>query len=176
MPVDASVRLFLALCPPSPVCAALADHVAAWRWNADARRHAPTDWHVTLHFLGAVPRARIDELRAGLVVPMAPFTLRFGQPLLWPQGLAVLLLTIVPPELMRLHAALGQAVRALALKTDARPYRPHLTLARHAAKAEPPAQAQALVFDWPVRGYALMASTGDAAQRYRVLQTYGAAA
>jgi 2'-5' RNA ligase len=172
MVMSEQARLFLALCPPQVVRAALAAHARAWRWSPDARPCAPDDWHVTLHFLGAVPRARIDELRAGLDVPLAPFTLRFGQPLLWPQGLAVLLPRQVPPELLSLHGALGQAVRALGLGTDARPYRPHVTLARHAATGEPPAQGAA--FDWPVHGYALMESTGDTAQRYRVLQTYGA--
>lgn len=169
-PPAATARLFLALCPPPAVRAALAAHVQAWRWPAQARRYAPDDWHLTLHFLGAVPRARIEDLHAGLAVPVAPFTLRLGLPLCWPQGLAVLLPDASPP-LLRLHEQLGQAVRTLGLRTDARPYRPHVTLARHAATAEPPAQAAG--FDWPVRGYALMESTGDAARRYRLVQAYG---
>lgn len=172
-PPAATARLFLALCPPPAAREALAAHAAAWRWHAGARRYAPADWHLTLHFLGAVPAGRLDELRAGLVVPVAPFMLRFGEPALWPHGLAVLLPSATPSELSRLHERLGQAVRALGLATDARPYRPHLTLARRAATAEPPAQGAA--FDWPVRGYALMESTGDAARRYRVLQAYGEA-
>ena len=166
-----TARLFLALSPPPAVRAALAAHVQAWRWPAEARRYAPEDWHLTLHFLGAVPRERIEALCAGLAVPVVPFTLRLGLPLRWPQGLAVLLPDESPP-LLRLHEQLGQAVRALGLSTDVRPYRPHVTLARHAAAAEPPAQAA--VFDWPVRGYALVESTGEAARRYRIVQAYGA--
>lgn len=168
------LRLFLALCPSETVRAALAAHAAQWRWNADARRYAPTDWHLTLHFLGAVPAARVDELRAGLAVPCAPFTLCFGQAQRWPQGLALLLPTAPPPELLELHARLDQAVRMLGLATETRPYRPHVTLARRADAAEPPTQAPA--FDWPVRGYALLQSTGAAEGRYRVLQRYGGAA
>lgn len=168
---EPSLRLFLALNPPPAVRAALADHAARWTWGTGARRYAPADWHLTLHFLGAVPQARLDALRAGLAVPVSPFTLRFGRAQRWPHGLAVLLPEAVPDALLRLHERLGDAVRALGLATDARPYRPHLTLARHAAAAEPPAQAAR--FDWEARDYVLVESTGQAARRYRVLQVYG---
>lgn len=167
-----TARLFLALCPGRAVQAALTAHADAWRWNEEVARYAPPDWHVTLHFIGAVPRTRIDALRAGLDVPLQPFELRFGEPALWPHGLAVLLPMALPAVLQALHDRLGQRLRQLDLPTDERPYRPHLTLARRAPTARPPAQWPA--WGWQVQGYALMESTGDAAQRYRVLQQYGA--
>ena len=170
----ATGRLFLALCPDEPARAALAAHSQAWQWPADAVRYAPADWHVTLHFIGPVPRLRIDGLRAALAVPVTPFELRLGQPELWPHGLAVMLPIAQPEALLQLHARLGQALRHLGLRTDPRPYRPHITLARHAAQALPPAQWPA--FGWPVRGYALMESTGQPGQRYRALQHYATAA
>jgi len=169
-PTD-TARLFLALCPGPSVQAALAEHADAWHWNAEAVRYAPPDWHVTLHFIGAVPRSRIDTLREALAVPMQPFELRFGTPTLWPHGLAVLLPMATPAALQQLHDALGQRLRQAGLRTDERPYRPHLTLARQAIGAQPPAQWPA--WGWPVPGYVLMESTGDAAARYRVLQRYG---
>jgi 2'-5' RNA ligase len=129
---------------------------------------------VTLHFIGPVPRSRIEELRNGLAVPLTPFELRWGEPALWPHGLAVLLPIATPEPLQTLHARLGQALRRVGLKTDERSYRPHLTLARHAAQARLPAQWPA--FGWQVQGYALMESTGQAAQRYRVLQDFRAPA
>lgn len=168
-----TVRLFLALCPPPAVQAALAAHVAQWCWNADAQRYAPPDWHVTLHFIGAVPCTRLEALREALALPCPSFELRFGEAALWPHGLAVLLPMAVPAALQQLHDALGRRLRQLGLRTDGRAYRPHLTLARHAAQAVPPAQAPA--WGWPVQEYALMASTGDAGQRYRVLQRYDGA-
>lgn len=173
-PTPDTGRLFLALCPGEAVQAALAAHADSWQWNANAARYAPADWHVTLHFIGPVARQRVDELRARLAVPFAPFELRLGQPELWPHGLAVLLPEAVPEGLQRLHAALGQVLQRLGLKTDPRPYRPHFTLARHAALALPPLQRPWL--DWRVQGYALMESTGQAQERYRVLQQYGSAA
>jgi 2'-5' RNA ligase len=170
-PALETARLFLALLPGAGVQAALAIHQAQWRWNESAMRYAAPDWHLTLHFIGAVARPRLDELRAGLDLPLRPFNLRLGQAALWPQGLAVLCPAAVPAGLAQLHADLGQAVQRLGLKTDARPYRPHITLARHAAPAQPPSLPAGI--DWPVEGYALMASTGQAASRYRVLQHYG---
>jgi RNA 2',3'-cyclic 3'-phosphodiesterase len=173
-PPSGSARLFLALCPGQVVQAALATHAKAWHWNEAAARYAPPDWHVTLHFIGAVPRSRVDELRAGLDVPVQPFELRFGQPVLWPHGLAVLLPMAVPAALQELHAQLGHRLRQLDLRTDERPYRPHLTLARRAQAARLPVQWPA--WGWSVQGYALMESTGEAGpdgQRYRMLQQYG---
>jgi len=169
-PAPDTARLFLALLPPATVQAALAIHAAAWRWPADAAVYAGDDWHVTLHYIGPVPCARLDELQTGLSLPVAPFELRFGVPALWPHGLAVLLPMAVPPALQELHDALGQRLRRLGLRTDERPYRPHLTLARRADQAVPP---QAPAWGWSVRAYVLMASTGRPEARYRVLQHYG---
>jgi 2'-5' RNA ligase len=72
----------------------------------------------------------------------------------------------------RLHEELGRRLRQLGLPVDERAYRPHLTLARHAGRALPPAPP---AWGWRVRGYVLMESTGDPQARYRVLQHYGAA-
>lgn len=166
-----SARLFLALCPPAAVQAALAEHAGRWQWNVGAARYVPSDWHVTLHFLGAVPRSRLEALQQALDVPMTPFDLRFGEPVLWPHGLAVLLPLAVPAALQRLYDVLGQRLRELGLRTEERPYKPHFTLARHAGGARPPVQWPS--WSWPVQDYALVESTGDATQRYRVLRTYG---
>lgn len=167
---DATARLFLALLPGPVVQAALAAHADAWRWNPEARRYAPGEWHVTVHFIGAVPRARLDELRAQLEVPVTPFELRFGEPALWPHGLAVLLPLDVPPALRQLHEVLGRRLRQLGLRTDERAYRPHLTLARNAGRAVPSAPP---AWGWRVGAYALVESTGQPGARYRVLQAWG---
>lgn len=169
-PLRSSARLFLALCPGPLEQHHLKAHLAAWQWPAHATPYAPSDWHLTLHFIGAVLLSRLDELRAALAVPMSPFTLPFGQPELWPHGLAVLMPLTVPEPLQQLHARLGQALQGLGLKTDSRPYRPHLTLARQAVQAHVPSQP--CVFNWAVRGYALMESTGDPKSRYRILHRF----
>ena len=168
----ASARLFLALLPTDEVKAALASYSEQWRWPAGAARYAASDWHVTLHFIGSLPRQRLDQLRAGLALPVTPFALRLEQAELWPHGLAVLCPAAVPAGLAQLHAGLAPALARLGLHADPRPLRPHLTLARHAQGAQPPRQRPHL--GWPVAAYALMESAGAPASRYRVLQSYPA--
>lgn len=168
-----TARLFLALQPPPAVQAALAAQVAAWRWPADAAVYAAADWHLTLHFIGPVSREQLPGLRTGLALPMQPFTLRLGTPALWPHGLAVLLPRETPPPLRALHEQLAQRLQGLGLRLDARPYRPHLTLARRAQGACAPPEP--LQLDWAVTGYALMESTGRPAARYQLVQPYGTA-
>ncbi|OGB71001.1 MAG: 2'-5' RNA ligase [Burkholderiales bacterium RIFOXYC12_FULL_65_23] len=162
-------RLFLALWPDATVRAALREQVLSWGWPDAARRYDEADWHLTLHFLGNLPFERLAGLRAGLAVDVEPFELVLDRAELW-RSIAVLTCEQVPPELLRLHAALGQALQRLGLEPDARPYRPHLTLARSAVGAqlalEPPRIA------WPVRGYALVRSTGDPRWRYDAVQQY----
>ena len=169
-PVHNSARLFLALVPGEDVRAAVVRHRDQWRWNKGEAQYAPQDWHVTLHFIGSVARHRLDELCAGLHAPITPFDLHFGRPELWSRGLAVLCPTDMPEVLRQLHSRLGQDLQRLGLQADSRPYRPHITLARHAQEALlPPTQP---TFVWHVADYALMESTGQAHQRYRVVHQY----
>lgn len=173
-PTPSTARLFLALMPGEATKGGLAKHSDQWHWPADAARYVAADWHITLHFMGAVPHQRLDELRAGLAVPFTPFDLHLDLPELWPHGLAVLCATAVPEALQQLHAELSRALQRLGLHTDPRPLRPHLTLARHAAQARPPLSPPAL--NWQVEAYVLMASTGDVRQRYQVLHRFGSTA
>lgn len=161
-----SARLFLALWPGQ----VLRERLSAWArgcaWPAEARPVPASQWHLTLHFLGALPRAQLPALREALRVAFAPFTLALGRPALWRGGTAVLEVDAVP-RLLALHAVLGQVLQAEGLRVEARPYRPHLTLARRAPQAMLPAAGPAL--RWPVRGWALVES---GPQGYRVLQHY----
>ncbi|TXT37990.1 MAG: 2'-5' RNA ligase [Comamonadaceae bacterium] len=164
-------RLFLALWPDDRIRVQIAAHADDWRWPHECARYSPQDWHVTLHFLGNVDADRVPDIATAADLPCPPFELVLDQPQLWPRGLAVLCTTQLPPELRALHARLGQALRGLGLPLETRPYQAHVTLARHAAAASPPAVAAPVV--WPVRGFALVASSRDKAQRYRVLRQYG---
>lgn len=162
-------RLFLALWPDVSVRAALREQALRWGWPDVARRYEESDWHLTLHFLGSLPSDRLAGLRAGLAVDFEPFELMLDRAELW-RGIAVLTCEQVPSPLQQLHAALGQALQRLGLVPDARPYRPHLTLARSAVGALMPSEPPAIA--WPVRGYALVRSTGDSRWRYDAVQQY----
>lgn len=163
-------RLFLALWPEPGVRHQLREARDAWQWPRGAGPVHADKLHVTLHFLGSVPSARLPELLDGFTVPFTPFQLDLGKAVLWPHGIAVLEPLTEPPELLALHARLKEALLALGLQPEARTYRPHVTLARRAAGAVLPASGQAIA--WDVRGYALVESkTGDGAA-YTVLREY----
>lgn len=167
---DASTtRLFIALWPDPAMRHALRALRDCWDWPRGASPVDAAKLHVTLHFLGAVPSARVPELQAGLAVPFSPFSLALGKPVLWPHGIAVLEPHAEPPELLQLHADLSDALVALGLTPEARKFRPHVTLARRANHAVVPPEAQKLV--WDVTGYALVQSTPDNGG-YTVLQEY----
>lgn len=166
-------RLFLALWPDTATRRALQAWQHAIAWPADARPTAAAQLHLTLHFIGAVPRARLPALCEGLACPSPPlpFTLRLGRFALWRGGVAVMLADTTPPPLAALQATLADALRALALPVDSRPFSPHVTLGRHAGSAvlnegaAPPAAVE-----WVADGgYVLAESAGG----YRVLQRFG---
>ncbi len=168
--VTPSQRLFVALWPDDGVRAQLATHANQWHWPAGCRRYDSADWHVTLHFLGAVASGRIDALVAAAAAPVAPFELVLDQPGLWPRGLAVLRASVFPEPLRDLHERLGQALSGFGFALDPRPYVPHVTLARHAEAALAPTACAPV--RWQVKRFALVLSTGLAAPRYRVIHSY----
>lgn len=163
-------RLFLALWPDEGVCGQLAAHADQWLWPAGCMRYAPADWHVTLHFIGDVDTEQVAAIVASAAVPFLPFELVLSQPMRWARGLAVLGASEVPMALKMLHERLGSALRELDLAVETRPYVPHLTLARHADAAIPPAVFAPVL--WQVRGFALVVSTGLKEPRYRVIRQY----
>lgn len=160
-------RLFLALYPDSALRAALARSRDSWQWTKSAALVGDDKLHLTLHFIGDVPREMIGELRALLSVPMTPFELAFGTSVVWPHGIAVLEPVSVPPALLELHRLLAERLAYAGLTPEARAYKPHVTMARRAGTSTPPAHGPDL--RWPVDGYALMESAGG---KYTVLEHY----
>jgi 2'-5' RNA ligase len=162
-----ALRLFIALWPDDTAHAWLRTCDAAIGWPAGAARGGPERWHMTLHFLGAVPPAQLPALLPALQQPFDPFAFELGHVTVWPRGLVV----VEPAEAVRplqdLHAGLGAALQRTGQRVEARPFRPHVTLARRAPRARlstPPERQR-----WPVWGYALVASAGG---RYRNVALY----
>jgi 2'-5' RNA ligase len=160
-----SARLFVALWPDARTRRALAAWRDACHWPPDARPVPDAKLHLTLHFIGAVPHARVAELVQRLAIPCPPFELRFERVTAWPRGLVVIEAADVPDALRRLHAELAAALRTLGLPVERRALRPHVTLARDAAAARWPDAGAALT--WPVAGAVLVQSLPDGP--YRVL-------
>jgi 2'-5' RNA ligase len=158
-----SARLFFGFWPDPAAAAA----IAGWRDRCDlgetARPTAVGDLHVTLHFVGALQRDAIAGLVAATAqAPFQSTRVGLGRADLWPGGIALLHVT-VPDAVQSLHAALGAAIRSLGLPIEARPWQPHLTLARRATR-EPALPAPRV--EWTVSRFALVES---AQGRYRVV-------
>jgi 2'-5' RNA ligase len=164
---SASTRLFLALWPDEAVRPALGIWRDAWIWPAAAAPVATDKLHITLHFLGNQPGERLPTLLEGLAVPFSPFRLEFGTPKVWHNGIAVLEPQGEPDELLLLQSDLGSALLDLGITPEERKYRPHVTMARRAVKAVPPAAGP--LVPWDVTSYALVESRGGV---YSVLRHY----
>lgn len=167
-----NARLFIALWPDPGVREALREWRDGCAWPKSASPARTEQLHVTLHFLGNFPRVRLPELVAGIGVRFKPFELGFGHPELWHSGIAVLAPDAVPERLLALHGALGEALERLGLPLEARPYRPHVTLARRAGPVLSPIQGPPI--SWQVNSYALMESKVSNGAEYCAVQTYPA--
>lgn len=162
-------RLFLALWPDGSVRGALARWRDQWTWPAGAAPTRTDRLHLTLHFIGAVPAGRLEALGAALSrVAPADFTLEFGSAQLWPGGIAVLCPLAVPEPLRSLHARLATVLDGFGLPVDARPFRPHVTLARKARQASVPADGPSM--QWQVKDGFVLVQSMPAGQGYRLVQ------
>lgn len=159
------MRLFLALWPDDAVRERLLSAQQQWPWPARAAPVPAERLHLTLHFLGEVEEGAAAALTAALPLAATPVTLRLDRATLWPQGIAVLEPSAVPPALAALHARLGALLQAQGMRVEARAFRPHVTLARHAQGALPPACIEPI--EWTAAGYALVRSIADPLLRYQ---------
>ena len=166
----ACARLFLALWPTPAVRAGL----LAWRdgieWPPGASPVPADELHLTLHIIGAVPRAALDELLPVFAAPVPAFELRFGRPELWPGGLAVLSPNAVPDALLSLHATLREALQRAGLRTETRPFRPHVTLARRARGAIAPTRSAGL--RWPANDGYVLAQSLPGSAGYEIVERF----
>jgi 2'-5' RNA ligase len=167
-----TVRVFLALWPDVAARARLAACRDAWHWPQGARLVSDVDLHLTLHFIGALARSRLDALKAGLAdVPTAGFSLSMRDGEVWRGGIAVLRANSSPLALVALHERLGRSLDGLGIDFDTRPFAPHVTLARKARGARPPATTDSV--EWAAEGFALIESARVATARYRVVRRFG---
>ncbi|HJV94944.1 MAG TPA: RNA 2',3'-cyclic phosphodiesterase [Albitalea sp.] len=168
--VDPSARLFIGLWPDETVRAALLAHQQHWVWPARAALVPLDRLHLTLHFLGAVPREQVSPLAEGLVVPFERFDLQLDQAERWAGGVAVLQPLVPPLPLASLFERLSAALQRQGRVPERNTLRPHVTLARHAQGALPPPEVMPI--HWHITGYALLESERGPPRRYRVIRHY----
>ncbi len=142
----------------------------AWQWPRGARLVPPERLHLTLHFIGNVPPARLPALTRGLRIEFEAIDMVYGDGAVWPGGIAVLRPARTPDTLARLHARLAVALGALELPVESRAFRAHVTLARRASGAVPPPGSPALAWR-AAGGYVLVRSLGGGAG-YRIIERF----
>lgn len=156
-----SDRLFFALWPDPALRQALQARVEKIAAAVGGKRQRPDQWHVTLEFLGQVPRERQPALRAAAArVGGSPVSIDFDHVEHWRKSQVVCLVASrVPTGLAALVLQLQAELAAEGFATETRPFRPHVTLARKVRSAagtclEPP-------FLWQTKGFALVRSVTD---------------
>jgi len=170
---EGACRLFFALWPDESV---RQDLWAATRRcvKASGGRAVPREnLHLTLAFLGSVPRELLPEVRAAGSRPALPgFRFVLDRAGYWPRPrVAWVAPSQVPAELPELVAALWRALEGLPVQADTRPYRPHLTVARKVSR--PGEMTLERPVGWPVSEFCLVSSATDrAGARYEPLARY----
>jgi len=150
-------RLFFALWPDDRTRQALF-HWQTHNLPADVRWQHRADLHMTLHFLGQIDISLLEPLRVlGAEAAGDRFDLvldRVGHwrrsRILWAGP------SSVPGELPQLHARIETGLNALGIETEARTYKPHVTLARKVRKQPPVKPLESLI--WQVTELALVES------------------
>jgi RNA 2',3'-cyclic 3'-phosphodiesterase len=146
------MRIFIALDIPTEVRARLTEYMERARMLAPEARWARVEGlHVTLKFVGEVSDARVQEMKIALAsVKAAPVAVRFAGVGFFPNVRAARVFWAAVDggeDLPRLASAIDVALAALDIVREAKPYQPHMTLARAAAR--PLHQLQPLLADAP---------------------------
>jgi len=157
--VTDSLRLFFALWPDDQTRQKLV------RLNKSIeikgfRPVQPQNVHVTLVFLGNVDAASELLVKHSVTgISAKPFTWTFDRLSYWSRP-KVLCLTCsqLPDEVEKLVTALNREVASCGLQTDTRPYKPHITLARH-AKYLPDINLEPIV--WRAESFCLVESCSE---------------
>jgi 2'-5' RNA ligase len=159
-------RVFLAIEIPDAVRDALTGPLEALQSLHESIRTNPTErMHLTLHFLGHLPRPMVEQLQPAF----AAIVLRHHRFRMTAQGVGAFPAMTRPrvlwagitgadlPRLNALHAELGEALRTGGVRVEGERFRPHLTLGRVRRPLKAPERD--VLRDWSVRWGA--ASFGD---------------
>ena len=167
-------RLFFALWPEAKIRKELLQRYSLTRAARLGKPVAPSNLHITLHFLGNIPVHRIDcFLSQAEKLRAQPFSLNltktgyFKKPKVSWVGVDT-----VPDQLSRLHTELATLIQACGYHPEQRAYSPHVTMARKVLLAAPIEERLPPVV-WAVRRFVLVQSIScDQSIEYRVKASF----
>jgi 2'-5' RNA ligase len=172
----ATTRLFFAVMPDAPARERLSALAEATARATGGRASAPDTLHLTIVFVGSVADASVAAIRdAGDAIAWERFALSLDTLGAFARaGIAWAAPQRVPAALERQNRDLIAALSERGVATEARPYRPHVTLARRCAA--PASAAIDPPIAWQVDSAVLMSSRllSDG-PRYRPIATWPAA-
>jgi 2'-5' RNA ligase len=150
--------VFFALWPDDAVRATLAAAADEVQTHTGGRAIVPGKIHLTLFFIGSIDRARITRLEAtAAAIRSSAFELTLDTiGYWWHNGIVWCGTTRCPPALARLAADLRAALEREGFHAEDRPYVPHVTLVRDAARA--PRRMSFAPCAWEAREFALVES------------------
>jgi len=166
-------RVYFALWPEQIAVTAMQTLARKMQRNCGGRVMRPETLHLTLLFLGDVPRLRLqDLLDAASNVHAVPFQLVLEKFSCWQHNhIAYLAPMGLPGELQALAAALRQAVADAGFSFDRRTFAAHVTLLRNISNMFPSWSVVPVV--WDVRQFVLVESVPDGARRrYQILGSW----
>ena len=174
-PVPApTARVFFALWP-SPAVATQLHQLARDAAAPDARIMRADTLHLTLAFIGDVAVDRLPAIEAvGDQTVWPRCTLQLDQLGHWPHNQILWAGSQSPPDaLAQLAGELSSGLQAIGIRLAARPFVPHVTLARRCRHAQAKAFAP---IEWAVEGGVLAVSHRDATgARYEMRRRWSAA-
>jgi len=148
-------RLFFAFWPDDALRQALS-HALRHIFPLSGRPVQLAGVHVTAAFLGAVSESRLEALTA-LCGPVPPLTINFDRLEHWLKPRVLVAVTSqVPDELQCFVDGLWQSLDRLGFTREARPFRPHITLARDVRSVRPGLEWEPC--PWPVKQLELIES------------------
>lgn len=172
---DAAVkRLFFALWPNETLrqqLYALGDTLLD---NNRGRRVPAENLHLTLAFLGYVDAERQACLeREASSIRLSAFTLTLDRAGFWPRKGILWVGGAVPEGLLALVGALNRVLSSCGIEPETRPFRVHLTLARHVRDLRLGRDHVIGPLVWDVSRFALVASqTLPTGARYEVVRSW----
>jgi 2'-5' RNA ligase len=168
-----TARLFFAVWPAPEVQRALGDIARRAQRECGGRAVSTHNIHLTLVFLGDLPRDRIAALEAlASAVRGHRFDLTVNRLEYWRHNRILWAgVRTCPEALLALVARVQDALAGTEIRFDRRPYVPHVTLLRNARRA--PADDACPDVGWPVEQFALVESAPrDRGRAYQVLRSW----